>query len=562
MMNYFRTMRFAFYLLLGICLFSIDGFSKIGLPEKKHPVVNSINYLIDRTVEQKVEPKEKQKKIEVVRKILQHPEGIADSIKQNDTILKRFTLCLRKRCEVFGYLPYWMNNNCHDLNLSLFTTLAFYGYELDEKTGGYKTLNGWDTITVIDAARKAKCKISLCVYSKNKDKLKIFLKSKNSQKTLASKICTQLEKRKADGVNIMFDDIDSTCRQSFTKFVQSFSQSLKSVNDNYQITITVPVIDQSQVYDIQRLDSCTDRFVIDFTKRKDYGAIAPLRGVDYSLEAGIARYLSSGVSSSKFIACVPYYGALWDFQTKEFIKYVKYNRVMSDYASDYGSISDKNGVRIDAFEELDSSQLWYDDARTLSEKYNLILQNKLGGVGIWALGYDNNQSELCNALIDNLIYVDSTNVTVISTKLFTIWDGVKKELALYKFLFQHPCQFNDEMRREMKLDNYIGYITLTMVILLMLVTVFYIARIRVLDDDWVYRKIVLRLLIFMVVITMISVLMYCFLSPDIESFGISDPDKCETSFGVILQILGIGFIIGLLAMKLLVVPLTKPKDTP
>ncbi|GIT57317.1 MAG: hypothetical protein Ct9H300mP18_07460 [Candidatus Neomarinimicrobiota bacterium] len=44
-------------------------------------------------------------------------------------------------------------------------------------------------------------------------------------------------------------------------------------------------------------------------------------------------------------------------------------------------------------------QTWYDDSLSLSKKYDFAISKKLGGVGIWALGYDEGYDELWNALM-------------------------------------------------------------------------------------------------------------------------------------------------------------------
>lgn len=44
---------------------------------------------------------------------------------------------------------YYLNYNYKALN-----TLIYYGYELNGKTGGYKTINNWDTAEVVTKAKK------------------------------------------------------------------------------------------------------------------------------------------------------------------------------------------------------------------------------------------------------------------------------------------------------------------------------------------------------------------------------------------------------------------------
>ena len=46
-------------------------------------------------------------------------------------------------------------------------------------------------------------------------------------------------------------------------------------------------------------------------------------------------------------------------------------------------------------------QCWYDDSLSLSIKYQFAKQNNLRGIGIWALGYDNNSNELWGGISDS-----------------------------------------------------------------------------------------------------------------------------------------------------------------
>ena len=46
------------------------------------------------------------------------------------------------------------------------------------------------------------------------------------------------------------------------------------------------------------------------------------------------------------------------------------------------------------------NQVWYDDSLSLSIKYNFAKQANLAGVGIWALGYDNNSTKMWGSIRD------------------------------------------------------------------------------------------------------------------------------------------------------------------
>lgn len=45
-------------------------------------------------------------------------------------------------------------------------------------------------------------------------------------------------------------------------------------------------------------------------------------------------------------------------------------------------------------------QVFFEDKRSLAIKYDWIKNNKIGGIGIWALGYDDGYSRLWNLLTE------------------------------------------------------------------------------------------------------------------------------------------------------------------
>jgi len=559
-------MRPIIFLLIIFNCFGNDSYAILSANNKEFGLIKALTSSNKKREAESYNPENKnQERIKQLRFLFKHPQGLSICDTISDILYKMYTLRIGKRGEVFGFHPYWMRNKYLNYNFNLISTLLFYGFELNERTGGYKTVNGWDTVAVINEAKRAGCKVELCVYLKNEKKVSVFLKNNGAQVNLATQLSTLLKEREANGVNIMFDEMEPDNCESFTKFIRLFSKRMKSTNKEFELTVTIPVLDENLNYDIKNLDPYVDHFVIDFTKAQIFGPIVPLKGSRHSLEAGISRCMNTGVAPSKFIACLPYYGALWDFQTMTFMNYIAYNKIVLDYLPNTPAVPDGQSIRLDliGLEQDTVQQLWYDDAQMLSDKYEFVLQNDLGGIGIWALGYDNDQPELWNALMDKMLTIDTLDVKLFTIPKPTIWTGIKKELVLYKELFNSPCKFNKEGKmNDLKSDDYIGYITSALIALLLLVTLYSIAKSRTLGDDWKFRKLFLRILIAQVILVLISLLMFCFLSPSFTYFGTNSSEDCDTSFGIILIVLGIGFLIGLLAMKLLVFPLIKPKEIP
>ncbi len=536
-------------------------------------VMNLLPMLKEKAKEEDLK-EQREKKIQIVRRLINHPEGVVDTMHVNDSISKSFTLRLRKK-QVFGFHPYWRNNQYYlNYNFSVLSALIYYGYELDPKTGLCKSTHDWEKQHVSDYAKKEHCNVYLGVFCENEKGISALLKSNATQNTFINSIIAQLALKQANGVNLSFGNPEGSNRLRLLRFIKLLSSKLSAADPNYRITLTIPVLDKTLAYDIKALEPMVEYFIIDFSKKNIRGPIVPLKGNDYSLESGIARYLASNIAPEKFIACFPYHGAVWDAETnREFLNYISYSEIAEAYTNEFGYHYDNGTQRTDlVFNETDTiEQLWFDDARTLSEKYDYTLSKNLSGVAVWALGNDNFKPELWEVLLDKMVLIDTTHVQEIkktpppAPHQQTLWQKFKHELQLYKMLFQHPCDFESTSGRdEMFLDDYVFHIVVVAFLLLLFTGIYAIIKNRSLGDDWPNRKLFLFLLIILTIVNMITLLMYSFLSKDYKGFGAYDTgdSSCEVNLIALLKLLSIGFILGGFSMRLLVMPLIKRKDIP
>ena len=56
------------------------------------------------------------------------------------------------------------------------------------------------------------------------------------------------------------------------------------------------------------------------------------------------------------------------------------------------------------YQDSNWRQVWYDDSLSLSIKYQYAKNADLSGIGIWALGYDDEHPELWDALFNEFYY--------------------------------------------------------------------------------------------------------------------------------------------------------------
>lgn len=334
---------------------------------------------------------------------------------------------LKPGIQVFGWHPYWMGSAYKTYNFSLLSTLAYYGAEIDPFTGDFTTTHGWETSGVFAAAGETNCRIELAVINIGEDNNSDFLSDTIAQENLIYNITNTLSKR-GNGVCIDFEEVPTMMRGNLTRFVTALHDSLQiaaknkadtTVNyfDGYTISIVLPCFDWTNAFDVKELDKVADRFVV--TGYDYYGSfsdstgpVAPLgSGLQWNapnIERSVSDYLKKGIPPVKLLVDLPYYGVKWQSaNTKipsprvEFLDFQLYKKtrnelVLKEINYDTASVTAyyiSNGTM--------PVQYWFDDAETLSEKYRWVQRNRLGGVGIWALGYDNGYSDLWQAILNN-----------------------------------------------------------------------------------------------------------------------------------------------------------------
>lgn len=322
--------------------------------------------------------------------------------------------------KIFGWHPYWNGSVYTNYQWNLISDLCYFDYTVSSSTGN--NTNGsfaWNTASVVTVAKNNGVKIHICATLFNGHSS--FLGSIVAQNTFISNIITLLNNRQGNGVNIDFEGMSASDKIPFVNFITSLNTALNSANPNYQLSVCLYAVDWSNVFDIPALNNQVDFFTL---MGYDYyyggsaqaGPIAPLYNFqtpyNYTLPKSITYYLRQGIPNSKLILGLPYYGREWEvtnvnlpasttgnFNASRTLSYVNNN------PSTY-SISNKywDNVSYTPYYNYlsggNNRQCFIDDPYSLGRKYDLVNQRALGGIGIWALGYDDGMMAYWNLLRD------------------------------------------------------------------------------------------------------------------------------------------------------------------
>jgi spore germination protein YaaH len=315
---------------------------------------------------------------------------------------------------VYGWHPYWVGTAYNNYDFDLLSTFSYFSYELDPVSGNYNSIHQWKTTNSINLAQAAGCKVELCATNFGSSNNNTFLTNMTARQTFIDSIIVLINYRNADGVNIDFEGVSGSNRNDLTSFMTDLSNQLKAAIPGATVTMATYSVDWNNVFDFPALDLVVDQFIIMgygyyWSGSATAGPTDPLYSgsiwSSYNLIRSIDFHTNSGVTPSKLLIGLPYYGREWEttsgtipstttgnFTTAKFYNDIKDN-VSGNYSNRQYDFQSETPYYI--FQNtVNWRQTFCNDEESLGARYDRVKQMQIGGIGIWALGYDDGYTEL------------------------------------------------------------------------------------------------------------------------------------------------------------------------
>ena len=324
---------------------------------------------------------------------------------------------------IIGYLPYWEYSDYPDFNFGLLTEINFFSAELNQY-GTVVNSHNWENLNIVNYAHDRGVKVKLCATLFNSSHLESLLSSSANRANAINNLLDLVVQKNADGIDIDFEGVPSSQRFNLVLFMIELSEAFHAVIDNPIITMATPAIDWSDAWDYNALAQLTDGLFIMgynyfYSGSSSAGPVSPLGGYFYDLEYTVDDYIDkTNGNVEKLILGLPYYGYDWPVSSSDMnslttangssITYSGAQNLSSMYGYNYNDGSQSPWF---AYNQGNTwHQCWYDDQYSLSAKYEYAKDMNLGGVGIWALGYDTGYVNLWDALSNSFSYTLSGDV--------------------------------------------------------------------------------------------------------------------------------------------------------
>ncbi len=316
--------------------------------------------------------------------------------------------------EDFAFAPYWTLAQSPMFDITGLSTLAYFSIDvngngtLDESGPGWNGFQSQDLVDLISRAHAAGERVVLTVTDFGQSSLDALTSSSTAPGTLSSTLIPLLESKSLDGVNFDFEGEGSGDQAGLTNLITSVAGSLRAADPHWQITMDTYASsagDPGGFYDIPALGQVVDAFFV-----MDYelnlagapSAASPLTSSMFSTQTTLAQY-DAAVPASKVIIGTPFFGIDWPTN----------NGTMGAGAT--GAAADipdsqaaDNGteywdpVTDTAWTSYQVGGQWhesyYEGENGLYDVSQLVTKDGARGVGIWALGMENDGPQLIAAL--------------------------------------------------------------------------------------------------------------------------------------------------------------------
>lgn len=331
---------------------------------------------------------------------------------------------------IYGYLPYW--------NLTSFTLqpevthLAYFSLgiaangtliqqQTDGTEPGFSKFKSDTFLDIASAAEKQNTAVELVLTQFDPDDITSFLTSTTAQQKLFESLDSVLLAQPVSGISIDIE-LNGTPSPALRKGLTNFMKNLRIHTDSrykhlqLSIALYASASEDTGIWDISELSNVVDYLIVmayDFHRRSSAqaGPVAPLFGGKKLWDTDINHHLQNfikKVPSEKLLLGIPFYGYEWQTTSRdaqshtfpdtgstasiarvqELLKRKKELQVQEHWNSDALS------PYLSYIENGQTFVIYYEDSRSISYKLDFVNQLELGGIAIWALGYEGQSREL------------------------------------------------------------------------------------------------------------------------------------------------------------------------
>ena len=330
---------------------------------------------------------------------------------------------------VYGFLPYW---NLDDVKLQPeLTHLGYFGLTIaadgtiiTRQDGGlepgYRDLQSDKFLELSHTMTKDHKNVEIVLTQFDNDTIANLLSHEKSTENFLTSLDSILLAYPVNGINLDIEysgEVTNGMREKMTSFVTAIDQHLATKYQHIQFSIDMyaSAASKKQIWDVAAIEPHVDYIMVmayDFHQRSSpqAGPVAPLFGGKESWDDDINQHLADFVKvvpHEKLLLGVPFYGYEWQTTSRDAQAHTfpqtgstaSFKRVQQILAQKKELQVEENwneealSPYLSYLEDGKIYVIYYENSRSLSYKLDYVNQLDLGGISIWALGYEDQSRE-------------------------------------------------------------------------------------------------------------------------------------------------------------------------
>ncbi len=444
-------------------------------------LTNKMLPLVAKEGSQPVNAKAKNEKIAELKKVLQQLGTIRETKDTANGLIKRFTLVTSNKVKVLGFLNYNSQPE-QEYNYDNYDNIIYNGLFVDGRTGNFKNLNGWDNSQTLASLTQIGFTPIVNVIFSNKDEFSTILLNKSNQDLFFKNTLYVMNLHQSNGVCLQIDQPDPMLKNELSEFIKAFSAKIKSVNKEYEVYLILPNAKINAPFDLANFDNFIDFYIINFYNPTDFkipGPIASIKGKDLSsIESTVSYYSNMNIEPSKLILGLGYQGTRWSYSASsrsfKFSQQLTYSEIRRNYLWPVIYDEENGTATMDSVNKKGSLErrIYFEDENSLAKKYDFVLENGLGGVALYSVGFDEGYGELNDMMFYKFGKIDTIPISDSAISKFDLgkisfFKKMALKYKLYAYILDHPCEICfeniDDKKLKSSLDlaiQILGYDTL------------------------------------------------------------------------------------------------------
>jgi len=323
--------------------------------------------------------------------------------------------------KAWAYMGWWMPDSWRAAPLGEFDRFLFFHLTISD-TGAIAERNGWpeNWVDLRNAVKNNNTPLDLTLTLFDVVAFdKLFSSPEATQRLLDESLLLASHEDVA-GLQLDFEIYTLVPPQAiagYREFIVNLSKGLRQLSSPKNLSVFFPMGGDSQLYDAATLQY-VDHLVLQgydahWKGSKNAGPVAPLVGDEaVTWKKAVAQGLSLGMPNDRMLLGFPLYGYEWQVKNKtlrsstvgegvattfarmpeDMLPDFKFN--VQDQVRQYGASQDPvSGSSYYQFkkENGDFFEGWFEDWWSLNIKTDYLVNEKLGGIAFFMLGYDNGQ---------------------------------------------------------------------------------------------------------------------------------------------------------------------------